>query len=173
MLSFISPIHCSQLTSTFNIIKGFLGVLVTRPNDIAALDFPDSLANLCADRPSAESVNTTEPGRKKRDFTPLDESKRGWELTKSVMRNAKHRRNRLHVWCLNGLYGLHLHFIFSPASFCTANYGAYLRFLGHDSFPSTEQASFWWNDRILVLLVLFSCRYTPVHQYGDFEMPVY
>jgi hypothetical protein len=81
-------------------MKGFLGVIVTRPNDIAALDFPDSLANLCAARPSTDSLYTTEPGRKKRNFTPLDESgtdERERELTKSIVQSAKHRRNRWHV----------------------------------------------------------------------------
>jgi hypothetical protein len=46
-------------------MKGFLGVIVTRPNAIAKLNFPDSINELCAARPAGESVDTTEPGRRK------------------------------------------------------------------------------------------------------------
>ena len=54
-------------------MKGFLGVIITRPKDIAALDFPDSVAELCAARPDVVSVDTIEPGRRKRSsFELLD-----------------------------------------------------------------------------------------------------
>ena len=74
--------------------KGFLGVVVARPKGIEALDIPDSVSELCAERPASESVDTTEPGRKKRSI--FDESE--MEDTNSVLRRAgrhsalQHRR---------------------------------------------------------------------------------
>ena len=46
--------------------QGFLGLIVSNPNGIAALDYPDSIQALCDARPSDVSIDTTEPGRKKR-----------------------------------------------------------------------------------------------------------
>jgi hypothetical protein len=86
-----------SLTLIFYLTKGFLGVIVTRPNDIAALDFPESVTDLCAARPVTESLYTTEAGRKRRNFDRLEKSDKGREVTNNIAQGAKHRRNRWHV----------------------------------------------------------------------------
>ncbi|EIM91340.1 uncharacterized protein STEHIDRAFT_152988 [Stereum hirsutum FP-91666 SS1] len=54
--------HCHI---AWHLAEGFLGVVVSRPNAIAALDFPDSIQESCDARPSFISALTTEPGRKR------------------------------------------------------------------------------------------------------------
>ena len=54
-----------RLISVF-LTKGFLGAIVARPDAIAALGITNSVSQLCAERPTYVSANTTEPGKKKR-----------------------------------------------------------------------------------------------------------
>lgn len=48
------------------LLQGFLGLIVSNPNGVAALNYPDSIQALCDARPSGVSIDTTEPGRRKR-----------------------------------------------------------------------------------------------------------
>ncbi|ETW83287.1 multicopper oxidase [Heterobasidion irregulare TC 32-1] len=56
-------LHCHI---AWHLAEGFLGLIVSNPNGIAALDYPDSIQALCNARPSGVSIDTTEPGRRKR-----------------------------------------------------------------------------------------------------------
>ena len=86
MTSFSPPV-----TSHLTFPKGFLGVVVARPDAIAALDIPSSVTELCAERPSDVSVDTTEPGRKRSS----------WDDNNILRRANKHyalnRRGRPHL----------------------------------------------------------------------------
>jgi len=82
-------LHCHI---AFHLAEGFLGIVVARPDAIAALDIPSSVTELCAERPSDVSVDTTEPGRKRSS----------WDDNNSISRRAnKHfalnRRGRPHL----------------------------------------------------------------------------
>ena len=60
---------------SLHLTKGFLGAIVARPNAIAQMKIPSSVADLCAARPANQSVNMIKPGRKRRgSFVSLDES---------------------------------------------------------------------------------------------------
>jgi hypothetical protein len=74
-----------------------LGVIITHPNTIAALDFPDSISELCAAHPSGKSIDMTEPGRRKRnDLNLLGSSEVKERYATSKMQHVNHNRNQLH-----------------------------------------------------------------------------
>jgi FtsP/CotA-like multicopper oxidase with cupredoxin domain len=84
-------LHCHI---AWHLAEGFLGAVVARPKAIAALNIPDSVSELCAERPASESVDTIEPGRKKRSTFE--------ENTNSILRrtnkhSALHHHRRSHA----------------------------------------------------------------------------
>ena len=45
-------------------------MVISNPNSIAEIDFPDSVTNLCSARPDFVDEDTTEPGRRRRRALP-------------------------------------------------------------------------------------------------------
>ncbi|THU94130.1 hypothetical protein K435DRAFT_669017 [Dendrothele bispora CBS 962.96] len=70
-------LHCHI---AWHLAEGFLGIVVSRPNGIADIDFPSSMDDLCSARPDFVSIDTTEPGRRRRawpiNFADLAKGKR-------------------------------------------------------------------------------------------------
>ncbi|THU78948.1 Cupredoxin [Dendrothele bispora CBS 962.96] len=70
-------LHCHI---AWHLAEGFLGIVVSRPNGIADIDFPSSMDDLCSSRPDFVSADTTEPGRRRRawpiNFSNLVKGKR-------------------------------------------------------------------------------------------------
>ncbi|KAK7458870.1 hypothetical protein VKT23_009880 [Stygiomarasmius scandens] len=60
-------LHCHI---AWHLAEGFLGMVVSNPNSIAEIDFPDSVTNLCGARPDFVDEDTTEPGRRRRRALP-------------------------------------------------------------------------------------------------------
>lgn len=84
--------HCHI---AWHLAEGFLGVVVSRPNAIAALDFPDSIQESCDARPSFISAFTTEPGRKRNQVSSPaqlsgEEARAAGFDARRLARNAHH-----------------------------------------------------------------------------------
>ncbi|THU92259.1 hypothetical protein K435DRAFT_672475 [Dendrothele bispora CBS 962.96] len=56
-------LHCHI---AWHLAEGFLGMVISKPNAIADIDFPDSVNDLCSSRPDFVDEDTTEPGRRRR-----------------------------------------------------------------------------------------------------------